>query len=239
MPLLPEELVRQIHAATGQIVLALNGGSRAVAELLEVPGGSKTVLEAVVPYSEGAITAWLGSRPEQACSSRTARAMAVVAFGRAMRFRANELQAAGVACTAGLASDRPKRGPHRCHIAMQTADTTAHWSLELEKGARSRREEEEIVSRMVLNAVAAACGTEARLDLPLMEKEQVETEQIAAPRSWQDLFLGRVEVTPEVGGQRSEVGGQRSEVGGQRSEVGGQRSEVRGRRSEVRGRRLK
>jgi hypothetical protein len=105
---------------------------------------------------------------------------------------------------------------------MQTADTTAHWSLELEKGARSRREEEEIVSRMVL-----------------MEKEQVETEQIAAPRSWQDLFLGRVEVTPEVGGQRSEVGGQRSEVGGQRSEVGGQRSEVRGRRSEVRGRRLK
>ena len=53
MTLLPEELVRQIHAAPGQVVLVLNGGSRAVAELLEVPGGSKILLEAAVPYSEG------------------------------------------------------------------------------------------------------------------------------------------------------------------------------------------
>ena len=103
----------------------LNGGSRAVAELLEVPGGSKILLEAAVPYSEGALTAWLGSRPEQFCSSRTARAMAVVAFGRAIRYGAAEPQAAGVSCTAGLATDRPKRGPHRAHVAVQTAEPDA------------------------------------------------------------------------------------------------------------------
>ena len=175
MSLLPEELVRQIHAAPGQVVLVLNGGSRAVAELLEVPGGSKILLEAAVPYSEGALTAWLGSRPEQFCSSRTARAMAVVAFGRAIRYGAAEQQAAGVSCTAGLATDRPKRGPHRAHVAVQTAGRTRHWSLELEKDARSRQEEEQIVSRMVLNAVAEACGVAERLELPLLEQERVET----------------------------------------------------------------
>ncbi len=193
MNLLPEELVRQIHAAPGQVVLVLNGGSRAVAELLEVPGGSKVLLEAAVPYSEGALIAWLGSRPEQFCSSRTARAMAVVAFGRAIRYGAAQSQAAGVSCTAGLATDRPKRGPHRAHVAVQTANQTRHWSLELEKEARTRQEEEHLVSRMVLNAVAEACGVASRLDLPLLENERVEIQQVTAPPAWQDLFLGRVE----------------------------------------------
>ena len=193
MSIVFEELVRQIHDAAGQVVLVLNGGSRAVAELLEVPGGSKTLLEATVPYSEGALSTWLGNRPEQFCSARTARAMAVVAFGRALRYGAAEQQAAGVSCTAGLATDRPKRGPHRAHVAMQTASQTRHWSLELEKNARSRQEEEHVVSRMVLNAVADACGVDERLDLPLFEQERVEVQEVAAPPPWQDLFLGRVE----------------------------------------------
>ena len=176
MSLLSDELVRQIHAAQGQVVIVLNGGSRAVAELLEVPGGSKTLLEAVVPYSEGALSAWLGSRPEQSCSSRTARAMAVVAFGRAIRYGAAEQRAAGVSCTAGLATDRPKRGPHRAHVAVQSAGRTRHWSLELEKDARRRQEEERIVCRMVLNAVAESCGIAGRLELPLLEQERVEIQ---------------------------------------------------------------
>jgi hypothetical protein len=193
--MLPEQVVREIHAAPGQIVVALNGGSRAIAELLEVPGGSKTLLEATAPYSDGALTAWLGSRPEHACSSRTARSMAVVAFGRAMRYGAKEQLAAGISGTAALASDRPKRGPHRAHVAAQTADKSRHWCLELEKGKRTRREEEEIVSRIVLNAIAEACAVEGRLELALSEREQVTSEQITAPLPWQELFLGRIEAT--------------------------------------------
>ena len=135
MTVSPEQLVRQIHAAPAQLVMSLNGGSRAVSELLEVPGGSRTLLEAIVPYSESALVAWLGSRPEQFCSARTARAMAVVAFGRALRLGAAEGAAAGIASSTSLASDRPKRGPHRIHVSLQTAAQTVCWSLELQKGA--------------------------------------------------------------------------------------------------------
>lgn len=189
-----EQLVQRIHDAPAQLVLALNGGSRAVADLLEAPGGSRTLLEATVPYSESALVAWLGSRPEQFCSARTARAMAVVGFDRAIRYGAAESAAAGVASSASLASDRPKRGPHRAHVALQTVARTACWSLELQKDARSRAEEEQIVSRMVLNAMADACGIEQRLELPLFAQERVDMRQIAAPETWQDLFLGRAEV---------------------------------------------
>jgi nicotinamide mononucleotide (NMN) deamidase PncC len=77
------ELVRKIHAAGIQMVVAVTGGgSRAIAELLEVPGGSRTLLEAIVPYSSEALVKFLGGKPEQFCSARTARGMAMAGFQR-------------------------------------------------------------------------------------------------------------------------------------------------------------
>ena len=84
MILSTEQLVQEIHDSPTRIVLAAaGGGSRAIADLLEVPGGSRTLLEAVVPYSAAAMTAWLGGPTDEACSAATARAMAMVAFLRA------------------------------------------------------------------------------------------------------------------------------------------------------------
>ena len=200
MEVLAPSLVRQVHAASVRFVLAASGGgSRAIAELLEVPGASRTVLEAVVPYSEGAMIAWLGARPEHFCAPRTARAMAVAAFERARKYCAGDETAAGIACTASLASDRPKRGAHRAHVGLQTAQRTATWSLELQKGRRTREEEEQLVSRLVLNAVAEAAGIDVRLTLPLVEGERVEKWQTVAPQTWRELLLGKVEAVCEGG----------------------------------------
>jgi nicotinamide mononucleotide (NMN) deamidase PncC len=188
-----ESFVQLIHDAPGQIVLAVTGGgSRAIADLLEVPGGSRTLLEAVVPYCEASLVSWVGGRPDQFCSVAMARAMAVVAFCRARTLGAPDDLAAGVAGTAGLSTDRPKRGAHRSHIALQTAARTATWSVELQKDLRGRAEEERLVGRMVLNAVAEGCGLPVRLDLPLVGGEEVEQQQTVAPPAWQDLLLGKV-----------------------------------------------
>src|SRR5208337_4999698 len=81
MLLSPEQLIEQIHDSPRRIVLAAaGGGSRAIADLLEVPGGSRTLLEAVVPYSAPAMVDFLGGRPDEFCSAATARATAVAAF---------------------------------------------------------------------------------------------------------------------------------------------------------------
>ncbi len=231
----PEQLVEQIHDSPVRIVLAATGGgSRAIADLLEVPGASRTLLEAVVPYSAPAMIAWLGSLPDGLCSAATGRAMAMAAFHRARRFDAEEgsgvrgqgseisnlqicksanqdgphpspLRAptegwsgegtvvAGVACTASLASDRPKRGPHRIHIALQTVASTAAWHVQLLKDRRSRAEEERLAGRLLLNIVAEASGVAERLSLDLLEGEQVEESRTLAPPAWQDLLLGKVE----------------------------------------------
>jgi hypothetical protein len=194
------QLVRQIHDAPMRFVLAVSGGgSGAIADLLEVPGASRTLLEAAVPYAEASMIAWLGGRPDHFCAPRTARAMAVAAFARARRYGAADDMAAGIACTASLSSDRPKRGGHRAHVALQTARRTATWSLDLQKGRHARAEEEHLVSRLVLTAVAEAGAVHARLDLPLVEGEQVAYGQTIATPAWQDLFLGKVELVCEAG----------------------------------------
>ena len=214
MLLSPEQLVQQIHDSPRRMVLvATGGGSRAIADLLEVPGGSRTLLEAVVPYSPPAIVAWLGGPPDEFCSAATARAMAMVAFQRARVYeeaealpRAKEDRSlaadtrisavpspAGVACTASLATDRPKLGPHRVHIALQTDAISATWCLHLHKDRRSRAEEERLTGRLLLNVLADACGVAERLKLDLLEGEQVEESRTEAPAEWQDLLLGNVE----------------------------------------------
>lgn len=195
-----EQLVQNIHASATRVVAAVSGGgSRAIADLLEVPGASRTLLEAVVPYCEKSLIAWLGGRPDQSCSPQTTRAMAMTAFRRALAYDEPEALPAGVACTAGLATDRPKLGPHRAHVAVQTAACTATWSLELLKDRRTRADEERLVAKLILNAVAATCGLEDRLALELLEGEQVEHRETVAPQPWRNLLLGKADYISQGG----------------------------------------
>ncbi|MBS0210937.1 MAG: hypothetical protein JSS27_18490 [Planctomycetes bacterium] len=188
-------LVTQIHDAGHQGVLAVTGGgSAALAALLAQPGASRTVLEAVVPYAAEALTAWLGARPEQFCSVRTACAMAMASYQRARAYRPDEEShhLFGVGATASLASDRPKHGSHRVHVAVQTAGATRCTSHELNKGARSRGEEEAFVCQLILNLVAETCGVDARLKLALLAGDATMLQQAKAPPAWEDLLAGRV-----------------------------------------------
>ncbi|MDZ7619819.1 MAG: CinA family protein [Patescibacteria group bacterium] len=207
MPSDCETLTLAIHASPHQMVMALSGGgTRALAELLEVPGASRTLLEAVVPYSRPALLRWLGGRPDRFCSARTARAMAMVAFCRAGRLtEPGTDRLLGVACTAGLATDRARQGEHRAHVAVQTDEATACWSLHMAKDRRSRREEEQLVAALVLNAVAEACEVADRVPLALCSDESVNAARATARPAWRELLLGRREVVCEHGATQTPV----------------------------------
>ena len=136
------ELIANVHDSGRQLVLAVTGGgSKAISQLLDVAGASRSVLEATVPYAATAMEALLGGEPEQYCGELTARQMAMAAWMRA-RELAPDVPAeklVGVAATASLASDRAKRGDHRVHVALQTATITVAMSLTLQKGLRDRK----------------------------------------------------------------------------------------------------
>jgi nicotinamide mononucleotide (NMN) deamidase PncC len=193
-----DDHIRAIHNSGAQLVMAITGGgSEAIAALLQVPGASRCVLEAAVPYSATALASWLGGATDHACSAVTARAMAMAGFMRARQLvapQADPQRLIGVSCTASLASDRPKAGEHRVHVGVQTACETIVRSLRLEKGRRERFTEEGIARDLVLCAVADACGVDARpWELALAAScpaEPVDVQREVASSDLTDLILG-------------------------------------------------
>lgn len=178
------EFIRQLHESPHCLVLTVTGGgSLAVSDLLTQPGASSTVLEAVVPYSAPALDGWLGCRPESYCSRETALKMATTAWWRAKRLspkKGTNGSRLGVACTASLVSDRPKRGEHRCWIAVESNTTSSVHSLVLKKGARDRAAEEGVVRDLILCAIGEAAGLDSGLQPELIGDEEVKHE-IAVP----------------------------------------------------------
>ena len=172
------QIVARIHDTPQQSVLAVAGaGNYALAWLLGVGGASRTVLETRVPYGYLAMTDFLGGyAPEQTVSADTARLMARSAWARGMSLREQDAPIVGLACTATIATDRTKRGDHRAFIATWDDDSVTTDSLVLEKGLRDRAGEEDVVSRLVIAAIARACGVSAELELGLVSSERLVTE---------------------------------------------------------------
>jgi hypothetical protein len=191
------ELITAIHQSGARIVIAITGGgSSAIGKLLEVPGGSASMLEAVVPYSQAALEEFLGGAPDQFCSEPTARAMAMAAWMRARQLAAGEdpRKLVGVGMTASLVSSTLKKGDHRIHVGVQTAEQTASYSLILNKGARSRGEEERVAAKLLIAALGEVClPMREEVNDPLggclLSDEHVERKIQVAEQGWTELLL--------------------------------------------------
>jgi hypothetical protein len=179
-----DNLVEAIHASGKRSALAITGGgSGAVGRLLEVPGGSRSVLEATVPYATTALEEYLGGTPDQFCSEATARAMAMAAWVRARRLAedSDPHVLVGIGTTASLVSAKPKRGEHRIHIGVQTATTT--------------KTEERLAAKLLILALGETCGANAvdaydRLHEKLQGQEIISRHTQIAEPEWTQLLLG-------------------------------------------------
>lgn len=171
------QLIQRIHDCDTQIVLVTAGaGTQALSDLLGVAGATRTLLEALVPYSNAAFDAFLGQTPDQYVHPKTAKLMAGRAYTRARLLDSANHPVAGLACTATIITDRPKRGDHRAHIATWQPERLVRYGLYLEKGARDRAGEENVVSTTMLNALAAACGIGRQLEVALGNRDELEVE---------------------------------------------------------------
>lgn len=187
-----DPLIARLHGSDHRFSLALTGGGvAAIAELLRRPGGSRSIHEVAVPYAPEALSRYLGREPTQSCSEETARAMALAAWGRIGGAKAGP-RAVGIGCTAALASDRPKRGAHRAFVAAHGLGQTSVVSLELNKGARTRAEEDDLVALAILREMAVAAGLTPDLAPPLRltPEDDLWRQVKQAPKRWRELVEG-------------------------------------------------
>tara|TARA_Y100000590_G_scaffold468633_1_gene652247 strand:+ start:1851 stop:2342 length:492 start_codon:yes stop_codon:yes gene_type:complete len=147
-------LIDQIHDSSLSIVIAATGGGVAsISDLLLVPGASRTVIEALVPYSFPALSRLIGYPPDQAVSEEVAKQMALACLRRAEELVEGNTPIAGVACTAALVTDRQRRGDNRAHIAVATSEGLTLTNIALEKDLNDRATEDRIVSDAVLRMI--------------------------------------------------------------------------------------
>ena len=165
--------LERIHATPHRMVMNFAGaGSQALMWLHSVGGSSRTVLEATDRYSPGSLVEAVGFTPQRFTSVKVAKALAATARARASVL-GPQFPVFGLGATATIATDRAKRGEHRCAVAVQDALGTVTYRLTLAKGLRDRAGEEELVSLVILKAVAEACGI-VFSELPLAASEQLE-----------------------------------------------------------------
>ncbi len=184
------KFIESIHHQPGKFVIAAaGGGTSAISQLQSVPGASNSLLHAHVPYHEKALTGFLGEKPEQSCSSKTARAMAMVTWLQA-RHLAPEEPVFGIGCTAALVTDRARRGDDRCHIAVQSRGMTLVLSVVFDKTGRTRSEEEAICGDLVLALMGKVVGIEIDWPEGIRDSDVVSTEEVVARPEWTALLTG-------------------------------------------------
>jgi hypothetical protein len=199
-----QQLISALHGSGRKAALAITGGgSGAVGELLRVPGGSRLLIEAQVPYDERALATFLGFAPVQACSSDTAIAIARIARARSARLVPAGTDLVGLGATAALVSDRPRKGEHRFHIAFANSAGLAHCTCVMAKGRRDRAAEEDLVSRAIVLWLARACGIVAPSPRSLLDADEHYAETVVAAVDAIDQLLagGLDRVTAQPDGQ--------------------------------------
>ncbi|NJN68233.1 MAG: hypothetical protein HC884_16720 [Chloroflexaceae bacterium] len=188
--------IEQIHSLPHKLVLEFAGaGSLALWSLHRVAGSSHTVLEATDRYSSASLIDLVRNRPAQFVSTETAMAMARQAYERAVHLegvqRASLLL--GVGCTATIATNYMKQGEHRCAIAVQSTEGMTTYDLQMKKGLRDRAGEETLVSRLLVYAIAHACGLTISRPLDLAPGESLRENHTTFTDPLNRLMIGAVQ----------------------------------------------
>lgn len=167
------------------------GGASAASSLLTVPGASSCVTNIQMPYSRDALVELLSknlvttSTLPSFCSFSMSTLMAIASYRDAVRLSiTTKVESStllhhnnvfGVSCTAALVSDQPKRGEHRCYVSIANSSLIITYSLLLEKGKRTRVEEDTLCTKLVLHAIGKHIGLQ---ELPLSEVEGGDQLQV-------------------------------------------------------------
>ncbi len=168
-------LVVNLHNSPVMAVITITGaGSWAIPWLQAVPGASRSLIEARLPYSEAALKRFIGHRPDRFVSGDTALEMAKLCYGQALSLRSCDIPVVGIGCTAAISTNRARAGDHRVHVASWDRNGSTEYKIKFTKGYRDRFQENIIASKLVLRAFADSAGVPFNLSLDLDQREEME-----------------------------------------------------------------
>lgn len=169
--------IREIHATRANTVVYCSGaGANSISWLLGVSGASRTVLESLVPYSNNSLIELLGYEPTQFFSKDVSVEMSRSAYERGLYLREGNDSIIGIGCTAAISTDRLRHGDNGCFISVWSSFGVTTYSLTLDRVRNNRDEEENIIARLIIKALAKALNIADILALDLTVNEFLKIE---------------------------------------------------------------
>lgn len=150
------ELIESIQTSGVKACMVLSGGGISAAQqILGHGGASRFVLDVQVPYIQKAFDNYLRFKPESYCSVETAMDLSIQAYENALALTGDE-DVIGIACTAGIATNRVRRGEDRAFVSVTGKYGNVVAKLECTTEGREAQEQE--VGEFVLELVAKFVG---------------------------------------------------------------------------------
>src|SRR6056300_1142614 len=188
------KIIEKIHSSPFRfVIVSSGGGTNAISEILKIPGASKSVLEAYVPYARESLDYYLLKQPDHYCSLDTTLSMAAKAYSAAKKIdlNSNHKNLLGVAVTASLATNYSKKGEHKFFIAIQTYKYSSSFSFTFpKKGELTREEEERIVTDHIIQAIAQSCKVQNH---ELVENSSLKIKTVKAEKNWVKLVANKID----------------------------------------------
>lgn len=153
-----EALLRQILNTPIKGVFAITGGGvGGLHELLRYGGASSLVLECIIPYATDAFKAFVKASPDKFSSEEGARLLARRAYSRARELSPEgNVFGLGLSCTLARHENERVGRQHHAFVAYHDGTKAISWSFWLQPN--SRFIQEEVVSHLLLGALADALG---------------------------------------------------------------------------------
>ncbi|MEC8644010.1 MAG: hypothetical protein VXX78_01475 [Pseudomonadota bacterium] len=175
---------------TPMVMSITGGGATILKNFFEVSGVSEFLLEATVPYHPKSLSKFLRSEETYPCDSRTARGMAMEAFRRAKEITGSEA-VLGVGCTAALQTTRKRRGKDRCHVCVQSKNSSRVLDMDLDQSL-TRAQQEKMCIELIFVAIAKTLSLRAGYETLKFKETLVD-----APSLWKDLLAGTKKKTSD------------------------------------------
>ena len=195
-----EYSITRIHNSKTKLVMSVSGvGSQSINWLLSVPGASKTLIEATIPYSNESLNRYIGEVPKQYVSKATALSMARAAYMQGAQYGNNEMDIIGVSCTGAISTNRKRKGDNQAFIGLWGPRLKYIAHLILEKGERNRVEEEELVSSLIVQCVEEKLLGNSVLNVDLNKLESVSVDETEFSSDLDSLVNGHISSITSMG----------------------------------------
>lgn len=167
------DTVKQIQTTPYKFFAAITGGGQSfIGDFCKIEGASANLIGAIVPYNQLVFDDFVGGKkPNTYASGEGARRLALAAFNNCLKAGVERKYAVGIGASSSLAKkDERKDRKHKIYVAVHSYTATRLIEVILEQ-VRTRIEEDELVSDLILDVLANTAGVKPLNNLNLNKNE--------------------------------------------------------------------